>query len=460
MVSFLLLHMISVAVAPLCFPNRSQRQDGERVFLRRQLGVFIVCLFMSDFIQSISGMIQIRWASQGGIDDGAACTIQAALLLAGDLGTCMWNAVVAVHTFMTIALRATMPNWVVAAIVVLGWSTLLLLALIGPFAIQSHELGPVYGIAGNWCFLTNNYADVRLWIHYIPILISLAFILILYVLLFLSLRGNLLIHEGRITIRRRSSVWSVAELPSPHLTAVAKRMLWYPISYVVIVLPITVARLASLHGDNVPQWVWNFAITLLFLSGFINVIIYTSTRQALSPLHWSAALFGPRKSHSRNSSSTSSQRGRVGNKTSSKPSSPTSRVFQLGSPLRSSSRPSTAGSHAGSEARISFSNNHTVWIGREPREPEYPPRQKFEKLDEEHGDMSIGDSLDDSEYYKMSGVDGEEDQILSSARFGTAITHPPHAALASEPSRRGELPFGMTRTRTLSFDEVARRGNY
>ncbi|KZV87967.1 hypothetical protein EXIGLDRAFT_773109 [Exidia glandulosa HHB12029] len=61
LVSLLLMHIIFVALSPLCIrQSRAGGQDGERNFLRRQLGIFVVCLFLSDFIQSISGMIQIQ----------------------------------------------------------------------------------------------------------------------------------------------------------------------------------------------------------------------------------------------------------------------------------------------------------------------------------------------------------------------------------------------------------------
>lgn len=117
------------------------------------------------------------------------------------------------------------------------------------------------------------------------ILASTFIIFILYSLVFLSLRGNIVADAGGIELRRiaQGSNSQVAELPYAHVTAIARKMLWYPISvrstrisnreshnaqYVIIVLPIASARLASVNGrSKVPNWVWLFSITCLFLSG-------------------------------------------------------------------------------------------------------------------------------------------------------------------------------------------------
>lgn len=41
-------------------------------------------------------------------------------------------------------------------------------AIIGPLALEDGR-GKYYAIAGNWCFISNPYADARLWLHYVPV---------------------------------------------------------------------------------------------------------------------------------------------------------------------------------------------------------------------------------------------------------------------------------------------------
>lgn len=52
--------------------------------------------------------------------------LTAVTLLAGDLGTCIWNALVATHTFMTIVLRRSLPQALAVAFVVLAWAAVVL----------------------------------------------------------------------------------------------------------------------------------------------------------------------------------------------------------------------------------------------------------------------------------------------------------------------------------------------
>lgn len=80
----------------------------ERMFLPMQLGlvppfvgiyisidqrccrVFIICLFLSDFVQALAVLIQARWAYLGGIENGMACWMQAGLVTFGDVASGVW----------------------------------------------------------------------------------------------------------------------------------------------------------------------------------------------------------------------------------------------------------------------------------------------------------------------------------------------------------------------------------
>jgi hypothetical protein len=59
-------------------------------------------------------------------------------------------------------------------------------AMIGPLAIQTEADGPFYAVAGAWfasspspeapithlffrCFITNEYKDTRIYVHYLPV---------------------------------------------------------------------------------------------------------------------------------------------------------------------------------------------------------------------------------------------------------------------------------------------------
>lgn len=50
------------------------------------VSVFVICLLISDLIQSISGITQVKWASENKIYEGRACSIQGVFIL---MCTCM-----------------------------------------------------------------------------------------------------------------------------------------------------------------------------------------------------------------------------------------------------------------------------------------------------------------------------------------------------------------------------------
>ncbi|PVG04832.1 hypothetical protein CPB86DRAFT_18849 [Serendipita vermifera] len=188
-VSLLLLHLFSVSF----ISGRTNANKDERIFLRMHLGAFVVCLLLSDFIQGITGIIQLVWASRGRVTDGPLCTAQAAMLLFGDNGTAFWNVVISIHTFWTVVLGKRMSTVAVAFLIATGWTLCVILTVIGPLAIQTPAKGPFYSIAGGWCFVTGKYKDSRIYLHYLPMFISGGIITILYALVALVLFGVLVV---------------------------------------------------------------------------------------------------------------------------------------------------------------------------------------------------------------------------------------------------------------------------
>lgn len=203
-VSGLLLHLFSVSF----ISGRGGANKDERIFLRMHLGAFVVCLLLSDLIQGLSGMFQLVWAANKQIDAGPLCTAQAAMIMFGDLGTAFWNAVVAIHTFWTVVLGKRMSTIAVALLIATGWTLCVVLTIIGPIAIQNETAGPFYAIAGGWCFVTGYYKNARIYLHYVPMLLSAFIITVLYLLVAMVLFGVLVVDGNKWRLKappRRST---------------------------------------------------------------------------------------------------------------------------------------------------------------------------------------------------------------------------------------------------------------
>lgn len=284
----LISHIVYSSVCVLC---RRKKVEGESSFLKGQMKLFIICMLVSDLFQSFSGIVQLRWASHGRIDGSSpVCRAQGIALMAGDLATGYFNVAIAIQTFMTIVARKTITPACSVLVIAGGWLYVLVLTLAGPVAIQDAR-GPFWGIAGLWCFIPDPYAGPRVWLHYCPIFTTAAIIVVMYGSVFWKLRQHT--HRSgavrTLSFRRRpanllSDEDQARRLAQAQVNRIAYKLLWYPMSYMAIVMPISISRIAILNGVSVPAWYTNLGVSILFLSGFINGVIYISTRRALTPL--------------------------------------------------------------------------------------------------------------------------------------------------------------------------------
>ena len=126
---------------------------------------------------------------------------------------------------------------------------------------------------------------------------SAGFSFVLYLLVFLRLRGNITVSAGhKIHFHKRPKVrvgrtntgtYIVTEdrRIESHLTTVGKQMLWHPIAYTVLVLPFAASRCASFSGKEVPFSVTTITAAVFVLGGFVNAVLFCTTRNAL-PERW------------------------------------------------------------------------------------------------------------------------------------------------------------------------------
>ena len=150
------------------------------------------------------------------------------------------------------------------------------------------------GIASYWCLITPADSTVT---ESLFLFVSAGFSLILYLLVFFRLRGNITVSRGYIIHvhqrpkvrvgRTNAGVYIVTddERVESHLTTVGKQMLWHPIAYTCLVLPFAAARSSSFAGISVPFPVTTFTAAVFVLSGFVNAVLFCTTRNAL-PERW------------------------------------------------------------------------------------------------------------------------------------------------------------------------------
>jgi hypothetical protein len=159
---------------------------------------------------------------------------------------------------------------------------------------EARGRGPYYGIAGYWCWIAPAYSTERYTSEYLFSFASAGFSFILYVLVFLRLRGNITVSGGykvyfhqrpKLRVGRTSAgtyILADDQRVESHLTTVAKQMLWYPVAYTILVLPIGTSRYYNNSGASVPFPVTIGTAALFMLSGFVNTMLFCATRSVLS----------------------------------------------------------------------------------------------------------------------------------------------------------------------------------
>jgi len=192
----------------------------------------------------------------------------------------MSTLAIAVHTSAVLLWEWKPPPglWRSYLVVFVIW---LFISLENGISWKLHHAAGYIENTGLWCWIGDGFPKERILLEYFWMWFTALSNLLLYVPLFLALRGNLVIRGYHLRWRKVSSgeAWTAPN----HASAVARQMLWYPFAYVIIVLPIAIVRWLAFSGTNVPTAATIFAGILFCLSGFINSLLYPATRPALLP---------------------------------------------------------------------------------------------------------------------------------------------------------------------------------
>ncbi|KAL7412697.1 hypothetical protein BDY24DRAFT_416074 [Mrakia frigida] len=253
------------------------------------VGVYLLNLLIFDLGMSLAAMCDIRWSQEFIIRHENLCVFQGISNQFGVTGAIFWNLCLAVQTFCLLYIRYTPPQWEKWVVVPCGWLFALLITIVGP--IRNKSPYSFYGPNSDGCWLTIGSSNAKSWLLAVAFLSvsALTIMLILYVILFLSLSGAL----DRISNRQISSVGKGSssgvaggrsEVPSSvtrgrQVRKVARKMLWYPISYLVGSLPLVVCVILGSQDKILDHSVYVFSNT--FFVCISDVLIFASTRRHL-----------------------------------------------------------------------------------------------------------------------------------------------------------------------------------
>ncbi|CAG8947513.1 unnamed protein product [Penicillium salamii] len=237
---------------------------------KNQYVVLIYNLLLVDLQQAIAFLICLYWVSRGSVHYGeAACYLQGWWIMTADPGSGLFVLAIALHTG-AIVMRGRQLSFRVFSWCVVGlWAFILALGFI-PVGLYGEKVFVVS--EANWCWLSPQYENERLWGHYIWIFISEFGTVALYAVMFFYLRRRM----NQAKILRRGQQESLQRL-----NRVVIYMVVYPLLYLILSLPLAAGRMATARGDAPSKTYFGVAGCLMALSGFFDVMVYTLTRRHL-----------------------------------------------------------------------------------------------------------------------------------------------------------------------------------
>ncbi|KAI0315570.1 hypothetical protein OF83DRAFT_1173684 [Amylostereum chailletii] len=230
---------------------------------------YLFSLLLSNALQAIGTLINVQWVVDGGVSGGMLCRAQGGVKQAGNVGTALWSFMLALHAFNLLFLRRPSTKLGNRLTLGIGWAAVALVVVLGPAALQTPAKGPYFGPSGFWCWITHAYPYEQLFLEYFfvrpplfapvppPRASHIAFFL--YAALLLRVRGNIRrTADGKWSLRwvAPGESWKLGlarDYVDQSLLRITAVVVWHPVAYTVLVLPITVTRFISFAGRNVPS---------------------------------------------------------------------------------------------------------------------------------------------------------------------------------------------------------------
>ncbi|RIB12299.1 G protein-coupled glucose receptor regulating Gpa2-domain-containing protein [Gigaspora rosea] len=223
-------------------------------------------LLLSDFCQSIGFMISYYWISIGTIKVGTICDIQGFMINFGDTSSGTWTFVISFHTYMLVVHNYECPHIVFVSMLIV-WTLNLMVSLAG-FAIQTAGQ-PFYDSAGGaWCWISEDYVNYRISFHYGIMLSVATFMIIIYAIMFIVLYKRQL----RMSANESKRI----------LQSVNKKLIWYPLAYIILVTPLAIERIFDIIHYDLPFEFLIISGCILTCAGLTDSIIYGITRNVVS----------------------------------------------------------------------------------------------------------------------------------------------------------------------------------
>jgi len=260
---------------------------------------FFCSLLVANLLQTAGTAMNAKWAVDRATEEGDYCRLQSGLKQAGNVGMALWTFALSAHIFTLLFLRWKHTRLGSLLTLGTGWFFVAFVVALGPIALQD-DRGAYFAPTGLWCWISNHYPAEQLWMEYFFEFLSAGLSFIIYSIIVLRVRGNLYTSKGVWLVRflPRGESWQLAiqrDLIDTSMLRVAARMVWFPVAYTLLLLPMAICRLLESHRFNVPYWATIITGALFNLQGLVNILLLLLTRRVIPDLSSMPDLSNPRR---------------------------------------------------------------------------------------------------------------------------------------------------------------------
>jgi len=280
-----------IAYSAVCIRLDSSRRwrigGPTEVYFLNQLGW--------DLVQASGGIMNIKWGIDRAVEPGSYCSAQGAIKHMSDVGSALSTLLISLHTLRVVCFwrvgdsdketeftRENVPvrrRCLIHSLVVVAclWCSLGLLVTINVLVDGVQQF---YGPTGYWCWIQARYSIQRTGTDFGLMWITIICNIVVYGLLFLYFKGYITTdgcHVKLFRVRDSASFHRLMPLRQVY------GLLFYPIVYMLTVLPLSIARYRTFAHHDVPFGVTIFVDCIYLSNGLLNVILFSLTRPYLLP---------------------------------------------------------------------------------------------------------------------------------------------------------------------------------
>jgi len=256
-----------------------KRPKGKQFQCGHIFGYFI-SLLVAHGIQSFSIILNFVWVGYNAVMEGTLCNIQGGLRNLGNISAAFWTLMIAVQLFNLLFIQWKPTRWGFWTSMALCWGTSLFIIMIGPAAIEKPGWPAYFGPDGAWCWITDTYQMEQIFLEYFLEYLCIIISTILYAFITLRVRGNLLKMDGKWRLQKVTTVelWNPNlgnehDRVDPQVVRMARILVWFPIAYMGLLMPATLARFCQWSGSTVPFQVTVLTEIVFNLNGAVDVAL-------------------------------------------------------------------------------------------------------------------------------------------------------------------------------------------